>query len=67
MTKLHTASALWTMSPNLSADIRPVVLGSQSLLLSRIFYVSYLWTLKGCLVTSCLFIFLAPPLNTSDS
>jgi hypothetical protein len=61
MTKLHTVSALWTMSPKLSADIRPVVLGSQSLLLSRIFYMSYLWTLKGCLVTSCLFVFLAAP------
>jgi len=29
-----------------------VVLGSQSLLLSRIFYTSYLWMLKGCLVYS---------------
>ncbi|PMD49431.1 uncharacterized protein K444DRAFT_299858 [Hyaloscypha bicolor E] len=63
MTKLHTASALWTMSPNLSADIRPVVLGSQSLLLSRIFYVSYLWTLKGCLLIYC---YLRLPLRTKE-
>ncbi|KAE9374159.1 hypothetical protein N431DRAFT_464446 [Stipitochalara longipes BDJ] len=44
-------------------QIQYVILGSQCLLLSRIFYVSYLWTLKGCLLIYC---YLRLPLRTKE-
>jgi len=41
-----------------SADLCSVVVGSRSLLLSRLFYMSYLWALKGCLVNASLSLLL---------
>ncbi|KAN0102694.1 hypothetical protein V8E51_011007 [Hyaloscypha variabilis] len=44
-------------------QIKYVVVGSRSLLLSRLFYMSYLWALKGCLLIYC---YLRLPLRTKE-
>lgn len=44
-------------------QIQYVVIGSKSLLISRIFYLSYLWMLKACLLIYC---YLRLPLRTNE-